>query len=61
MIVMMSDLTLYIRREVQDHVCLRNDDNIYIPPAKLSQTSNHPLNNLLRKWESITDVYSVTI
>jgi hypothetical protein len=28
-----------IRREGQDHVCLRNDDNIYIPPARLSQTS----------------------
>jgi hypothetical protein len=32
-----------IRREGQDHVCLRTEDNIYIPPARLSQTSNHPL------------------
>ena len=25
-----------MRREGQNHVCLRNDDNIYIPPARLS-------------------------
>jgi hypothetical protein len=54
-------ITNAIRREGQDHVCLRNDDNIYIPPARLSQTSNHPLTNLPRKWESIADVHSVTI
>ena len=50
-----------IRRDGQDQICLRNDNNLYIPPARLSQTSNHPLTNLPRKWESIADVHSVTI
>jgi hypothetical protein len=50
-----------IRREGQNHVSLRNDNNLYIPPARLSQTSNHPLTTLPRKWESIADVHSVSI
>jgi hypothetical protein len=50
-----------IRREGQSHICLRNDNNLFIPPARLSQTDNHPLTNLPRKWESIADVHHVNI
>ena len=50
-----------IRREGQSQICLRNDNNLYIPPARLSQTSNHPLTNLPRLWESIADVHSISI
>ncbi len=50
-----------ISREGQSHICLRNDNNLFIPPARLSQTDNHPLTNLLRKWESIADVHLVNI
>ena len=50
-----------IRREGENQICLRNDNNLYIPPARLSQTYNHPLTNLPRIWESIADVHSVTI
>ena len=47
------------RREGQSHICKRNDNNLFIPPARLSQTDNHPLTNLPRKWESIADVHHV--
>jgi hypothetical protein len=50
-----------IRREGQSHICLRNDNNLFIPPARLSQTDNHPLTNLPRKWESIADAHHVNI
>jgi hypothetical protein len=50
-----------IRREGENQICLRNDNNLYIPPARLSQTYNHPLTNLPRIWESIADVHSVNI
>jgi hypothetical protein len=50
-----------IRREGQSHICLRNDNNLFIPPARLSQTDNHPLTNLPRKWESIAEVHHVNI
>ena len=50
-----------IKREGQNQICLRNNNNLYIPPARLSQTLNHPLTNLPRIWESIAEVHSVTI
>jgi hypothetical protein len=50
-----------IRREGQSHICLRNDNNLFIPPARLSQTDNYPLTNLPRKCESIANVHHVNI
>ena len=44
-----------IRREGQSHISLRNDNDMYAPPARLSITSNHPLTSFPKKWESLTD------
>jgi hypothetical protein len=42
-----------IRREGQSLICLRNDNNLFIPPARLSQTDNHPLKKFPRKWRAL--------
>jgi len=44
-----------IRREGQSHISLRNDNDMYAPPARLSITSNHPLTSFPKKWEGLTD------
>ena len=48
-------ITNSIRREGQSHVSLRNDDDLYAPPARLSSTSNHPLSTLPSIWDSLAD------
>jgi hypothetical protein len=34
---------------------LRNDDDLYAPPARLSPTSNNPLTTLPKIWDSFVD------
>jgi hypothetical protein len=48
-------ITNFIRREGQSQISLRNDDDLYAPPAKLSLTSNHPLSTLPIIWDSFPD------
>jgi hypothetical protein len=48
-------ITNIIRREGQSQISLRNNDDLYSPPAKLSLTSNHPLTTLPKIWDSFVD------
>jgi hypothetical protein len=48
-------ITNIIRREGQSQISLRNDDDLYAPPATLSLTSNHPLSTLPKIWDSFVD------
>ncbi len=48
-------ITNIIRREGQSQISLRNDDDLYAPPAKLSLTSNHPLSTLPIIWDGFPD------
>jgi len=48
-------ITNSIRREGQSQISLRNDNDLYAPPANLSLTSNHPLTTLPNIWDSFAD------
>ena len=48
-------ITNLIRREGQSQISLRNDNDLYAPPANLSLTSNHPLSTLPIIWDRFAD------
>jgi hypothetical protein len=39
----------------QSQISLRNDNDLYAPPANLSVTSNHPLSTLPNIWDGFAD------
>jgi len=43
------------RRKGQSYIALRNNNDMYAPPARLTITSNHPLTSLPKKWEGLAD------
>ena len=48
-------VTNAIRRADQDHVELRNDDDINIPFARLTSTERQPLSSFPRIWSQFPD------
>jgi len=42
-----------IRRQGDQQIALRNDNNLYIEPSRLAQTANHPLATFPVKWDSL--------
>ena len=44
-----------IRRQGEQQISLRNDNNLFIEPSRLSQTANHPLATFPAKWDSLPE------
>jgi hypothetical protein len=42
-----------IRRQGEQQIALRNDNDFYIVPSRTSQTANHPLATFPVKWDSL--------
>jgi len=50
----------HIRRQGEQQIYLRNDDNLYIEPSRTSQTLDHPLATFPVKWDTLPIEISFT-